>query len=177
MRRILVIGPSGAGKTTLARKIAARRGLPHYDLDYYHWRPGWTAPPKEEWRATAERLAAAPEWVMSGNYGGSFDVRMPRAETIIWLDFPRRLCLARIFWRMTRDYGRTREGMADGCPERIDLKFLHYAWTFNKVHRPRILAALERYALHARLFHCRDDDASRVLSSMGHESLPDRPCG
>lgn len=93
---------------------------------------------------------------------------MLRADTIIWLDYPRRVCMTRVIGRVQRDYGRVRADMTPGCPERFDLKFLTYVWTFPKLARPRIVASLERFAPHAQLHHLRSDaDAARFSVSIG----------
>lgn len=154
----------------MAASIAARHNLPHYDLDYYFWRAGWREPPPDEWQTTAERLASGPAWVISGNYSKTFHDRMSRADTVIWLDFPRWLCMTRVLRRIARNYGRVRSGMPEGCTERIDWKFLRYAWTFNKIRRPRIVAALESHAARAQVYQVRNKaEAARLLASLGGE--------
>ena len=108
MQRILVIGSPGAGKSTLASRLAERLGLPLIHLDREYFGPGWTTPTKPEWRAQVTALAARPAWVMDGNYASTFDIRVPRATAIVWLDLPRRQCLGSALWRVARHYGRTR---------------------------------------------------------------------
>ena len=91
MRRVLVIGCQGAGKIDrVPPRLARITGLPLIDLDAIHWRPGWVEPPPREWREIVGAAAAKPEWIMDGNYAGTFDLRVPRADTVIWLDYPRR---------------------------------------------------------------------------------------
>src|SRR5919197_1480126 len=107
-RRILVVGCSGACKTTLACRLAAALALPVVHLDLHYWRPGWQQPDRGEWRSQVAALAAVPEWVMDGNYSSTYDLRMPRADTLIWLDYRRATCLRRAFWRTLRGYGRAR---------------------------------------------------------------------
>ena len=94
MQRILVIGSPGAGKSTLASRLAGRLGLPLIHLDREYFGPGWTMPSKDEWRERVKALAARPAWVMDGNYASTFDIRVPRATAIVWLDLPRWQCLA-----------------------------------------------------------------------------------
>jgi adenylate kinase family enzyme len=89
LRRVMVVGCAGAGKTTLARRLAHQLGVPAISLDLHFWRPGWQVPGREAWRAQTVALTALPAWVMDGNYSSTFDVRMARAQCLVWLDYPR----------------------------------------------------------------------------------------
>lgn len=146
MQRVLVLGCAGAGKTTFSRTLATRAALPLVHLDRHYWQPGWREPQRARWIKRVARLAATPRWVMDGNYGGTLAQRLARADTAIFLDLPRWLCLWRVFWRTLRHLGRTREDMTAGCPERFDLAFLRYVWNYPRQHRPRVLSHLESFA-------------------------------
>jgi len=151
VQRILVIGNSGAGKSTLARRLAKVLALPLIELDFLYWRPGWIETSMPEFREAIARLASGPAWIMDGNYSTTFDLRMPAADTIVWLDFARWACMRGVLTRIARGYGRTREGLPADCPERFDAMFLRYVWNFRSTQRLRIVAALEKFAGHARL--------------------------
>ena len=167
MQRVLVIGCAGSGKSTLARRLAAERGLPLIDLDRHYWRPGWVATPKHDWLARVAELSAGPRWVMDGNYGSSLHIRLPRADTVLWLDYPRLRCLRRALARTLKRYGRQRDGGPEGCPERLNMEFLRYIWGFPERHRPKLVAALEEFGSHARLFTLKTDrDAERLLAKL-----------
>jgi adenylate kinase family enzyme len=167
MRRVLVIGCAGAGKTSFARKLAAKIGLPLIHLDFHFWRPGWELPDGSDWRRQVAALAAAPEWIMDGNYSNSYDLRMPRADTLIWLDYPRGLCMRRVLWRTLTGYGRVRPDLPEQCPERLDFPFLRYVWEFSVRHRPRIVDALEKFGGHLRVIRLADDrDGDRFLATV-----------
>jgi len=88
MRRVLVFGAPGTGKSRLARVLGDRLGLPVLHRDAEYWRPGWVDPAMDEWRAQIAMLAARDAWVMDGNYSGTWDLRLPRAHTVVWLDLP-----------------------------------------------------------------------------------------
>jgi adenylate kinase family enzyme len=168
MRRVLVVGCGGAGKTTFARRLAEKLALPVVHLDSHFWRPRWQAPDRETWREQVVALAARPEWVMDGNYSNTYDIRMPRADYLVWLDYPRRICMRRVITRMVRGYGRTRIDMAENCPEHFDLAFLRYVWNFPHAHRPRIVAGIAQYGgnLHMATLSS-DRDAEKFLSTLG----------
>jgi adenylate kinase family enzyme len=106
--RIAVVGTSGSGKTTVARELARRHGVPHVELDSLFHGPGWAETPAEEFR---RRVAAATDgdgWVVDGNYDSKLgDLVLGRADTVVWLDLPLRVALTRV---TRRTVGRIRTG-------------------------------------------------------------------
>ena len=156
MQRILVIGPGGSGKSTVAKEIASRLDLPLIHLDALYWKPGWRATDKETWELTLRELVAAPRWVMDGNYGGTLELRLARCDTVVFLDLPRMICLWRVLERQVEFLGRSRPDMAPDCPERITFEFVNWIWTYPKSRRPGILR---------RLAGLRADQRAIVLSS------------
>ncbi len=152
MQRILVIGSPGAGKSTLASHIAERLGLPLIHLDREYFGPGWTAPSKEEWREKARTLAARPAWVMDGNYASTFDIRVPRATAIVWLDLPRWRCLTGVLWRVAKNYGRSRPDLGPDCVERFDWSFLRWIWAYPDKMRLKTARMLERLRPDQRVY-------------------------
>jgi adenylate kinase family enzyme len=146
MRRVLVVGCSGAGKSTFARALSERLSLPIVHLDVHYWRPDWVETPAREWHPVVERLVAADAWVMDGNFGGTLPMRLARADTAFHLDLPRRACLRGVLGRVLREHGRTRADMAPGCTERFDLAFLRWVWGFRRTDRPRLLEGLAEFA-------------------------------
>ena len=148
MQRVLVIGISGAGKSTFARALADKTGLPLIHLDKEYWQPGWTMTPRGEWRERVAALVAGQRWLMEGNYASSLDLRLPRADTVLWFDYPTAKCLRRVLWRVASTYGQVRPDMGAGCPEQFDWEFLRFVWSFNRVERPKILKALAMHARH-----------------------------
>jgi adenylate kinase family enzyme len=146
MRRVVILGSSGAGKSTFARALGARLGLPVVHLDALFWRPGWVEPENEAFRAAVAAALAGDAWISDGNYvSRTFDLRLPRADTVIFLSQPRWLCVFRILWRWLTAFGHTRPDMAPGCQENFTWDFFLWTWRFEAKHAPRILAAAEAY--------------------------------
>jgi adenylate kinase family enzyme len=147
MQRILIIGGPGTGKSTLAKAVGSRLGLPVVHLDMHYWSPGWVQPAAEDWRRRVAALAAGEAWVMDGNYSGTFDLRLPRTQAIVWLDLPRWIYFPRTVRRMLVNLGRERGDLGAGCPERIDLEFLlRWVWTYPTRSRPRTVKLLDGLA-------------------------------
>lgn len=142
MKRVMVIGSCGAGKSVFATALAKKTGLPLIHLDVEFWNPGWVETPDGEWPAKVEALAARETWIIDGNYSGTFPLRMPRADTIILITRPRWLCLARAIWRSVRHYRRTRVDIGEGCPERFNLDFYKWIWGFPNRSQKKIEEAM-----------------------------------
>ena len=167
MQRVLVIGIPGAGKSTFSRKLAERTGLPLIHLDKEFWQPGWKMTPREQWRAKVVALVAREAWVMDGNYDSSLDLRLPRADAVVWFDYPRRVALPRVLWRVAKTYGRVREDLAPGCPEKVDWEFLRYVWDFPGKERPRVVAMLAEHGRHLQpMVFRRDRDVALFLDGL-----------
>lgn len=131
--RILIIGSGGAGKSTFARQLGDRTGLPVIHLDSMYWRAGWIEPSRDEFAEQLGPVLAEPRWIIDGNYGSSAKQRAARAEVVILLDRSRWLCLSRVVRRRIRYRGRTRPDMAEDCPEHLTWEFLVYIWTYRNV--------------------------------------------
>jgi adenylate kinase family enzyme len=146
MKRILIIGSGGAGKSTLARRLGDATRIEVIHLDKLHWKPNWTSPPKEEWRKTVEEQLKKETWIIDGNFGGTMEMRLWACDTVIYLDFPRTICFYRALKRAVKYYNKTRPDMGEGCNERIDFEFLHWVWNFPKTTKPVIEERLKRLA-------------------------------
>jgi len=144
MQRILVMGSSGSGKSTFARRLSAITGIPMVSIDALYWQPGWVEPDKAAFDEKLTEAVRQPRWIMDGNYiWAARELRRDVSDTVIWFDLPRSTCMLGILTRIATSYGRVRPEMAEGCPEQIDLEFFRYVWTFRREQRPKLLAFFE----------------------------------
>ena len=97
--RVIVVGTSGAGKSTYAERLARRLGHAHTELDELHWDRNWQPKPAPVFRELVERFVAQPYWIADGNYGLVRDLVWPRATTVVWLNYGLSTILWRLFWR------------------------------------------------------------------------------
>ncbi len=147
-QRVLVLGPSGAGKTRLSRRLGSLLGLQVVHLDAHFWRPGWVPSPIDEWRERVAALAAKDEWVMDGTYEASLDLRLPRADAVVYVAAGRLGCLWRVFKR-TRLAPDPRRGDAP-AGQKLDTPFFRYIWHFHGVTEPFIQAEIAKHGLAGR---------------------------
>jgi len=139
VHRVVIVGSGGAGKSTLAARLADVTGLPVIHLDREFWRPGWVRTPNAEWDARVEELLAGDAWILDGNYSRTMERRFAAADTIVLLDLPTHVCLWRALRRSVLGRRRRRADLADGCSERIDLEFLRWIWRFRRQQLPEIM--------------------------------------
>lgn len=138
MERVLVIGSPGAGKSTFSRALAVHTGLPLIHLDAHYHLPGWQEPDPQVWSAKVDELIAGERWIIDGNYGGSMDRRLAWADSAILLDYPTRICLWRLFRRISTLHGKVRSDAPPGCHERFDWQFFLYVAAFRRAKTPAI---------------------------------------
>jgi adenylate kinase family enzyme len=145
MKRVLIIGSCGAGKSTFAKRLHHRTGLKLIHLDRFYHQPNWGKPLDEEWYGIVKEFIKEDEWIMDGNYGGTMELRMKRADTVIWLDLPRILCTYRILKRTLQYRNKSRPDMAAGCRERFDREFTKYVWNFRRDKNPLLEERLKKF--------------------------------
>lgn len=148
MKKILIIGSGGAGKSTLARQLHDATGIEVTHLDKVFWRPNWVETPKDEWEKTIENLLKKDSWIMDGNYGGTLEMRFAVCDTVIFLDMPRTICVWQAFTRFLIYKKKNRPDMAEGCDEKFDLeflKFLKWIWDYPKRTKPKVELLIKRF--------------------------------
>ncbi|MGE3954923.1 MAG: hypothetical protein AB7F31_07060, partial [Parachlamydiales bacterium] len=107
MTRIVVVGTSGCGKTTLGKDMALKLGVPHTDLDDLYWLPGWQKRPEEDFEKRLVSVLSGDSWVVTGNFSRYAELIFSRADQILWLDVPLLTCL---FRALKRSLQRIRTG-------------------------------------------------------------------
>jgi len=144
MERIMIIGCGGSGKTTLARLLHEKTGLPIVHLDQIWWSPGnWQHLSREEFDARLLEETEKDQWIMDGNYNRTLQLRLERADTVIYLDYNRFVCLWQWGKRVIANRGKARPDMAPGCGEWLDPEFAAWIWKFNRNNRKRYHTLLE----------------------------------
>jgi adenylate kinase family enzyme len=144
VRRVSVVGNSGSGKSTLARQLAERLRVPYVELDAIFHRPGWEELPPDEFRDRVAEIIAGRGWVVDGNYSVVRDLVWAAADSVVWVDPPRRTVMRRV---ITRTVARTvtRQELWNGNREpwtnllSLDPRrsIVAWSWTRHAVYRER----------------------------------------
>lgn len=146
-KRILIIGSPGTGKSTLARQLSLSTGLPVVHLDQ-HWHnhglwPDELVTKKSQWRDHVSKLTKEDTWIMDGNYTSTLDIRIPAADLVILLDYPRRIALFRTLKRRVKYHKTKRPDMPNTWREKLSVHLVVKIWQFKKSRRPRIMELLK----------------------------------
>jgi len=150
MKRIAITGYSGSGKSVLAGQLGKLYGCPVLHLDCVHWLPGWKERDSKESAAIVSQfMDRHSSWVIDGNYKKlCYERKLEEATDIIYMAFPRRVCLYRVLKRYFNNRGRSRKSMAKGCEEKVDREFLW--WVLYKgrdrKHQARYQRMCKKYA-------------------------------
>ena len=161
MKRIMIIGCPGSGKSTFARALEAKTGLPLYYLDMMYWNPDRTIKPKEEFRAKLKETVELPEWIIDGNYGSTLEVRLEACDTVFFLDYSAEVCLSGVEERR----GKPRPDMP-WVETEPDLEFIEFIKKYNEESRPRVIELLEKYKEKDIIIFKSRDEADEYLRSL-----------
>jgi len=183
VKRVSVVGSTGSGKTTFARALGQILGVPFVELDALNWEANWTLAPEDRFRERVDAASRGDTWVIDGNYGGrgARDIVWPRADTVVWLDFPLWLILVRL---TRRNLTRIRSGEeiwpGTGNRETVRNSFFStdslYVWALRTYRRrnrqlPELLAGPEYAHLKVHRF-TRPGDAERWLRAQRAAASP-----
>ncbi len=145
MKRILVIGGNGSGKSTFSKKLGIKTGLPVIHLDKIWWRGNWEYISREEFDILLSAELKKEEWIIDGNFERTLEERIKFCDTVFYFDFSTVKCLFGVTERVLKNYGNTRADMGGNCPEKFDLEFYRAILRFNKKNRPKTKVLLEKY--------------------------------
>ena len=163
MRRVSIVGSPGSGKTTVGRQLADRLGVTHVELDSIFHQSGWTELDREEFRRRVGAAVSGDGWVIDGNYTTVRDLVWARADTVVWLDLPRRLITRRVVVRTLRR-ALTRQELWNGNREplsnfyRLDPErnIIRWAWVMHPGYIDRYAAAMtDETTAHLRFIRLR----------------------
>jgi len=184
VRRVSVVGTSGAGKSTVARELAAIMGVPHIELDGINHQSGWEPLPTEEFRRVVAAAAAADGWVIDGNYLTVRPLVWARADTVVWLDLPRHTVMRQVTWRtLRRVAGRkelwngNRETWGNFLSWNPEQSVISWAWHTHAEYRARHEAAASDPAnAHLRFVRLSSrDEVSRFLDEARRQAAGAEP--
>lgn len=144
MNRIILIGCGGAGKSTLSRKISEKLELPLYHLDRIFWNKGWVETPKDQFDEDVKELINKDKWIIDGNYRRTLDMRVEKADTVIFINMPTYICIYRVIKRRLIYRNKSRPDIAEGCVEGIDFEFFLWILTYNRKIRPSVFKTLSK---------------------------------
>jgi len=158
MKRIMIVGGPGSGKSTLARDVGGRTGLPVHHMDLIHWQENWVERPRDQRLLLAAEIEAQDSRIFEGGLSATYENRLSRADTLIWLDLPVALRLWRVTKRLFRYLGRVRPDLPHGCTERLHpetLAFYKFIWTHRNRSRDKIVQLIEGHKGPAQIVHLR----------------------
>jgi adenylate kinase family enzyme len=167
MRKVLVIGSGGAGKSIFADRLGELLNIEVLHLDKFYWRPGWIESPKDEWLRTVDELLKRDSWIMDGNYSGSLTLRLGACDTVIFLDLARSVCLWRILKRRIMYWKGGRPDMTEGCSEKFSLEFIFWIWNYSSRTRPKVAKMLKANSQEKQIVWLRSrSEVERFLARM-----------
>jgi adenylate kinase family enzyme len=146
MKKIIVIGCPGSGKSTFSRALHDITGLPLIHLDMLYWNADKTTVEKTVFRARLSQALSQNEWIIDGNYASTMELRMQVCDTIIFLDYPTEVCLEGVRNRR----GKVRSDMP-WIETEEDAEFMDLIRNFRQTQRPKVTELLEKYA-HKQIF-------------------------
>ncbi len=173
MQRILVVGSSGAGKSTLSRQLGDVLHVPVIHLDRHFWQAGWQETPFLEWQNRVSKLTAGEAWIMDGNYRNTLEMRLAAADTVVFLDLPRWLCVLQATKRRVQYAWKPRPDIAPGCQERLFdphfPQFVRHIWAYPQRARAQMMARLAVVQKQKRVVHLTSQTAvSQFLDNPWH---------
>ena len=163
MKKIMVIGCPGSGKSTFSRALHKRTGIPLFHLDMMYWNPDRTTVDRSVFRERLSNAIQKNEWIIDGNYGSTIELRLQACDTVVFLDYPPNICLNGIMER--RGKARTDIPWIENENEE-DVEFIEFVKSFNSQSRPEIIALLEKYSDKDIIILKNRDEADEFLNQI-----------
>ena len=162
MKKVIVIGCPGSGKSTFARALHTSTGLPLVYLDMLFWNADRTTVDREVFRARLQAAMQQDAWIIDGNYGATMEMRLQQCDTVFFLDYPAEVCIAGVNARR----GKPRPDMP-WVEQEEDAEFMEFIRKFGEETRPKVLALLEQYADRERYVFTSRAEADAYLAALG----------
>ena len=140
MKKVIVIGCPGSGKSTVSRALHNKTGIPLYHLDMMYWNDDRTTVEKSVFLERLSVVLEKDEWIIDGNYGSTMELRMAACDTVIFLDYPLDICLDGIKERR----GKPRNDIP-WIETEEDAEFIEFIKNYNEQQKPKVLELLEKY--------------------------------
>lgn len=141
MKKIIVIGCPGSGKSTFSKVLHKKTGIPLFHLDMMYWNADRTTVDKSVFRERLSNTIKLDEWIIDGNYGSTMEMRMEACDTIFFLDYPLEVCLRGIEERK----GKERTDMP-WIENDEDAEFIEFVKNYNSQSRPKVMELLHKYS-------------------------------
>ena len=141
MKKVIVIGCPGSGKSTVSRALHNKTGIPLYHLDMMYWNTDKTTVEKSVFLERLSAVLGKNDWIIDGNYGSTMELRMAACDTVIFLDYPLEVCLDGIKERR----GKPRSDMP-WIETEEDAEFMEFIKSYNEQQKPKVLELLEKYS-------------------------------
>lgn len=175
MKRVMIVGGPGSGKSMLARLLGERTGLPVYHMDKIHFRAGWVERTRAEKDLLTHEVHMKDTWIFEGGHSSTYEERVSRADTFVWLDVAVGLRIFRVLKRSVQYYGQSRPDLAEGCPERFNLEtieFLRFILRTRRSARSKLQKIYENPPDHLRVVRLR----TKAEFAAFLKASPDRNC-
>ncbi|MBQ4150961.1 MAG: AAA family ATPase [Clostridia bacterium] len=154
MKKVIVIGCPGSGKSTFAKALREKTSLPLFHLDMLYWNADKTTVEKSVFLQRLNDIFALDEWIIDGNYSSTLEMRIKKCDTVFFLDFPTEVCLSGIAERR----GKPRDDMPWVEDDTLDEEFTNFVKNYNHKSRPKVLELLEKYKdKNIVVFHSRSE--------------------